>query len=110
MKDTDPTIVLFRRWPKKEGGTVLALFPYQPGSTADGSTCGSYERVGQHASADLYGCIRATTPARETDADVQALKRELESPPYEYRLLVRRRAPTRNQRREAMIQRIIRRS
>ncbi len=79
------TPVVFRVWPKSEGGGVLALFPTEPG-TNDPHTCSSYEHVGQHGSADCHGLINRTRPAKP--AEYASLKRELESPPYEYNLKV----------------------
>jgi hypothetical protein len=75
----DAVAVVFRVWPKSEGGGVIALFP------EDGQ---SYEHVGGHGSYD-HGLVyrtRAATPAEYAD-----LKRELESAPYHYKLRVMRR-------------------
>lgn len=78
------TPVIFRKW-KAPGefydGDIIALFPADPG-TRDVYTCSSYEHVGQHGSADPYGVMQATVPAKpEEYAD---LKAELESYPYGY--------------------------
>ena len=81
------TTVVFRRWPD---GDVLALFPHV--REARPGTCSSYAHVGQHGAADYVHVIRATRPAPTSDADVAALKRELEAPPYGYRLRVVTRA------------------
>ncbi len=89
----EPTVVIFRRWPKKEGGGVVAIFPNDPG-TNDPYTCSAYEHHGQHASCDPNGMMRRTKPAKESDADVQELKRELENygpPDAHYNLVVRQR-------------------
>lgn len=80
------TVVVFRKWPKSEGGTVLALFPYEQASHG---LCSSYEHVGQHGGADYAGCIGRTKPAKPEE--YAALKRELESAPYHYQLDVRKR-------------------
>jgi hypothetical protein len=39
------TQVVFRKWPKREGGDVIALFPCDPGTSAH--DCDSYEHLGQ---------------------------------------------------------------
>lgn len=79
------TPVIFRKWPKREGGDVIALFPAELG-TYDPYTCGSYQHVGQHGSADPHMVVNATKKAKpEEYAD---LKRELESAPYHYRFRV----------------------
>lgn len=88
--DTDAVVVVFRRWPAREGGTVLALFP---GIDEGHGMCACYEHVGQHGAADYGSCIARTRPAFLADADVLALRRELESAPYGYRLTVRQRKP-----------------
>ena len=81
-QDTEETYVVFRKW--KKYGTVIALFPYQKGSTT-GQYCDSYEHVGQHGDADYMGVLSITTPA--TDEEAAPLKQELES--IGYRLHVR---------------------
>lgn len=81
------TPVLFRRWPKSEGGDLLALFPLLPETKL--GHCASYAHVGQHGAADLSGCIARTRPASLEDEDVQALKRELESIGYRLRPIKR---------------------
>lgn len=79
------TDVIFRKWPKSKGGDVLALFPGDPG-TDNQHTCSSFQHIGQHGSADPRLCILRTQPARPDE--YAALKRELESAPYNYRLSV----------------------
>jgi hypothetical protein len=79
------TIVVFRKW--KEDGTILALFPDDIADYA--GHCSSYAHIGQHSAADYAACIAASVPA--TPREYAALKRELESPPYHYRLIVRKR-------------------
>lgn len=59
----DKTPVIFRKWPKSEGGGVIALFPTIPADWA-GRYCQSYEHVGQHGGADYHGVVRQTTPAK----------------------------------------------
>ena len=79
------TDVIFRKYPKSEGGDIVALFPGDPG-TSEPYTCSCYQHVGQHGSANPHGCILRTQPAQpEEYAD---LKRELEGAPYSYRLRV----------------------
>jgi hypothetical protein len=85
------TLVIFRKWPKSEGGGILALFPYDPG-TNDPYTCSCYEHIGQHGSANPGMCIAATKPAKPEE--YANLKAELESEPYNYVLVVRRRLPS----------------
>ncbi len=85
-KDKHTTRVIFRVWlPQPEandpGGTLTALFP----ETAHKGWCDSYERVGQHAPADLMGCLRATRPA--TPEEYASLKVELESIGYKLRVV-----------------------
>ncbi len=84
-EDRELTPVIFRVWPKSEGGGVIALFPTLPG-TSDPHTCESFEHVGQHGSAACHGVINRTRPAKP--AEYAALKRELESAPYNYNLKV----------------------
>jgi len=77
MKTTTP--VMFRKWPEKEGGGIIALFPTEPG-TSDPYTCDSYESIGRHGSADPVGVIRATKPAKP--AEYADLMKELHSIGY----------------------------
>jgi len=86
----EETIVIFRRWPKSEGGDVVALFPYVPADN-EGAMCSSYMRVGQHGSADPYGVVSGTKPTVPTE--YAELKNELESAPYNYQLKVVQRIP-----------------
>jgi hypothetical protein len=81
----DITPVIFRVWPKSEGGDVIALFPTIPYDRR-GYECQSYQHVGQHGGADCAGVIRRTRAAKPEE--YAALKRELESPPFEYKLKV----------------------
>lgn len=78
----DVTPVVFRRWPD---GSIIALFPTIPSDYA-GAFCSSYEHIGQHSGADYAGVISRTTPA--SAKEYAALKAELESAPYGYRLKV----------------------
>jgi hypothetical protein len=69
---TEKTLVVFRRWPKSEGGDVIALFPE---IEERGGMCESYMHVGQHASANYYGVVNDTHPARPEE--YKALAEEL---------------------------------
>lgn len=86
MEKEGETAVVFRVWKEKDGG-VLALFPYLQ-SSCDPAVqyCLSFEHVGQHCGADYAGCIARTRPAKPRE--YAALKHELESAPYSYRLKV----------------------
>lgn len=85
--DTDPlTIVIFRTF--RDGAGVIAIFPEIPG-TDDPYTCSSFMHVGQHAAADPQVLAWTTAPA--TEEQYADLRRELESPPYNYRFVVRKR-------------------
>ncbi len=79
------TPVLFRVWPKSEGGSVIALFPTIPADYA-GRSVQSYEHVGQHGGADL-GLIHRTRPA--TPPEYASLKSELESIGYKLKVCSR---------------------
>lgn len=79
--------VVFRRWKKKDGGEVLALFPSM--IETDAGYCNSYMHLGQHGAADFSGLIHLTKPTKETDEDVQELKRELERIGYRLRVMAR---------------------
>jgi hypothetical protein len=88
--DEPKTPVVFRKWPKREGGDVIAIFYNDPG-TYDPYTCSSFVHVGQHGACDprlLTQTLRLATPNEYAD-----LKAELESEPYNYRLDVRKRIP-----------------
>lgn len=90
------TPVIFRRWPKERcrdflgrvywtGGDAVAIFPTLPG-TSDEYTCSSYEHLGQHGACNGRGFVNRTILAKpEEYAD---LKKELESPPFNYRLRI----------------------
>ena len=84
------TPVIFRKWPKSEGGDIIAIFPTETG-TLDPYTSSSYEHVGQHGSADPVGLIQRTTPAKPSEyADLLA---ELESVGYDDLKVVQRLRP-----------------
>lgn len=81
-KSNQITDVIFRRW---RNGNIIALFPREPGTNSP-YTCGSYEHIGQHGAATPDHVVSLTTPAKPEE--YAALKLELESAPYEYRLRV----------------------
>lgn len=87
--DTEETTVIFRRF-RSGNKEVIALFPYDI-QTQDYS-CGSYMHVGQHGAANYQALLSTTRLANPEDADVKALKKELESYPYNYRFNVVKRA------------------
>lgn len=86
MKDTDKTKVVFRCW--KDTGDVIALFPEILADTH--GSCQSFEHVGQHGAATYNHVVNITRPAEPFE--YFPLKKELESPPYEYHLDVRQKA------------------
>lgn len=77
-----PTKVIFRHWPLKEGGGVIALFPeiFSNVTSTGGCLCQSYERVGQHGGADYNHVMGKTTPANHNE--YAKLKHELEQIGY----------------------------
>ena len=79
VHDTGETEVIFR----KEGNDVVAFFPTIPGSSANNISC--YAHVGQHSCADI-AYAAACTPANADE--YAALKSELESAPYGYKLTI----------------------
>lgn len=76
------TLVLFRRFKRKDGGDVVALFPLLP--ETDPGTCSSYQHIGQHGAASLR-LMLDTIPARMDELDVAELARELASIGYRLR-------------------------
>ena len=84
------TIVVFRKWKPKHGrmNDIIALFP---GIDEGNGKCLSYEHVGQHGGADYQGVVSLTIPA--TPKEYAALKRELESEPFNYRFRVLKHSP-----------------
>lgn len=75
-KDTQKTKVVFRIWPKSQGGEVIAIFPRDPG-TNDPATCSSYVHFGQHGNCNPTALARTLRLA--TPAEYAHLKRELEN-------------------------------
>lgn len=92
------TRVVFRKWKKNDGSWgsdgIIALFPLDHCDLDNEALCNSFEHVGQHGGADYDGVIRQTVPA--TPEEYADLKREIESPPYNYKLRVCKRAPNGN--------------
>ena len=86
MSEQETTIVIFRKWPSRNGGDVIALFPYEK-SDFEGRYCMSYERIGQHGGADFHGVVNVTKLA--TPAEYADLKAELER--IGYKLIMRKR-------------------
>lgn len=94
-QDTDETLVIFRKYKKKylsdlyngiNFPEILALFP-EIIEVPSKYLCSCYQRLGQHGSADYYGCIhKLTDPA--TPEEYAGLKEELES--IGYKLKVRK--------------------
>lgn len=79
MKDK----VIFRKWNKKEGGGVIALFPRIP-SDVLGMHCLSYQHVGQHSGAHYRGVVQQTTLAKP--AECRALAKELRGRGYKLQI------------------------
>lgn len=69
------TEVIFRKYPKKEGGQIIALFPYV--CERSFGTCESYMHIGQHSTADYQGVMQSTKAAKPSE--YSDLKAELES-------------------------------
>lgn len=83
----DPVKVIFRKWPKSEGGDVIAIMP----ELVEGpNRYTSYQHIGQHGACDRSIMWR-TKPAKPEEYEV--LKRELENEPYHYRFRVMKRWP-----------------
>jgi len=76
--------VVFRVWPKSEGGDVIALFPYDH---AHDYYCTGYQHIGQHGAADFHGVVSRTRLAKP--AEYVALKSELESIGYCLKIIKR---------------------
>jgi hypothetical protein len=99
--DPDVVDVMFRVVKSGEDkGIVEAFFPGLPGTNWWDMT--AYAHVGQHSDASFDYVSRKTRPAKPSE--YAALKRELESKPYEYKLRVVKKATQRHlaQRQAAM--------
>lgn len=91
------TVVVFRAYKDSEfwvagskSPVIIALFPYMP-RTNSPNTCLCYEQHGQHLNCDPLSIISRTKLA--TPEQYAALKHELESPPFEYNFVVKKRIP-----------------
>ncbi len=73
-KNTEETVVVFRRW--LGDGSIIALFPYEK-HDRNGVYCVSYEHTGQHGKADYSGVVSRTKPVDLSDQDVIELANEL---------------------------------
>lgn len=82
------TRVVFRKWRKKYGSGVIAIFPDEKDVTR--GTVQMYEHVGQHGHGSYSDVISRSTLA--TPEEYAGFKRELESSPYNYNLKVVKRA------------------
>lgn len=80
------TKVIFRKFPKSEGGEVIALFPAIAGKAGDPYTCSSYIHIGQHASASV-DLVRSTRLAKMEE--YKDLARELINLGYTLRIVSR---------------------
>ncbi|KKN62627.1 hypothetical protein LCGC14_0510380 [marine sediment metagenome] len=81
------TPVLFRKWPKSEGGGVIAIFPTELGTDSP-YTSMMYERVGQHGSGDPQGVVQQTK--RATPSEYAGLLKELHKIGYRNLVVVQR--------------------
>jgi len=93
-QDEEYTDVVFRVWDDARnliGDGVIALFPNDKWD--EYGLISSYEHVGQHGGAHYEGVISKSRPA--TEEEYASLKRELETPPYTYKLRVIKRRPHR---------------
>lgn len=80
------TRVIFRNWGDANAGDIVAILldvPANPGHVV------CFEHVGQHAEG-RYSAVMGNTHSAAPE-EYAALKRELEAPPYNYTLLVRKR-------------------
>ncbi len=84
----DTTRVVFRRYPEKDGGDILAILLDVPANRAR-VTC--YQHIGQHGEGDYFRMMGDTRPARPEE--YASLKSELER--IGYRVIVRKRRTVR---------------
>ena len=91
---TGKTVVVFRKF--KDTGDIIALFPEVIEENHTGY-CSSYMHVGQHGAANYSALVTGgsngwnSAPTCPAHPDEYAdLKRELESAPYNYQLIVKR--------------------
>jgi hypothetical protein len=88
MKNTDRTLVIFRRW-KRNPKSVIAIFPLELGNGSP-VLCSSYEHIGQHGACDPM-IVQDTIACKNTDIDVIELLHELQS--IGYNLTIGKRIP-----------------
>jgi len=79
----DPVVI--RVW-KTDPDDIFALFPTHPADNF-GHFCSCYQHVGQHGSANYYGCITKSRPATRREAT--PLLRELRRIGYRLRVIKR---------------------
>lgn len=105
-RDETPTKMVFRRWKTPRGsgyeeGSLIALMPEIPVDER-GYECDSYERMGQHGSADYEHVISATVPANPwASKEGLDLMRELEDRGYRVQVYQRQTSQMRESRRNA---------
>jgi hypothetical protein len=88
---------MFRKFPRLEGGEIIALFPDSPGTSEYDMS--SYMRVGQHGTASL-DLVYATKPANPSEyAD---LKKELERAGYRLKVVQKTPSDSMDRRRAEM--------
>lgn len=86
-EESAPTMVVFRCF--RDTGDVIALFPE---ISADLSgNCSSFMHHGQHGAACYHKVMQNTKSASQDQ--YRDLKKELESHPYNYNLVVRKKIP-----------------
>lgn len=90
-QDDEITPCLMRVMHKRYGGEVLAVFPAEPwrGEHDPTGTVSCYAHVGQHGECEPWHVIAHSRPA--TPEEYADLRKELEGPPYGYRLKIYKR-------------------
>jgi hypothetical protein len=86
---------MFRRYPKREGGDIIAIFPDDI-ATLDGCVT-VFLHIGGHGAGHYHHIMANTKPAKL--GEYGPLKAELEGPHYNYNLLVVKRVSTKKERR-----------
>lgn len=86
-KDTQKTVVIFRKWNKSmdEDRGIFSLFPNEDWGAG---MCASYAHIGQHGGADYNHCVRNSTLA--TPEEYADLKKELEGIGYNLKVSKRK--------------------
>lgn len=81
------TKVIFRKWNKRNGGGIIAIFPENP-TTLYNDNCDMFEVHGGHGGGDYYAVVKNSKLATEDEyAGVKGLLEVM----YEYDLEVRKR-------------------